>query len=83
MVMSILSSDARQDLINQIGGDARFVSGILYADDTLIVDEHGDLAGIYMQCILNQGEHYGLSFNWDKISMICIGCNLIIAKPWG
>ena len=83
MVMSVLISDARQDLVDQIGDDARLVSEILYADDTLIVDEHGDLAGIYMQCILKQGEHYGLSFNWDKISMICIGCNPIIAKPCG
>ena len=40
MAMSVLISDARQDLVDQIGDDARFVSEILYADDTLIVDEH-------------------------------------------
>ena len=45
-VMCVLISDARQDSIDQIGDDARFVFEILYADDTLIVDEHGDLAGI-------------------------------------
>ena len=33
-----------------------------------------------MQCILKQGGHYGIAFNWDKISMISIGCNPRIAK---
>ena len=83
MVMSVLIADARHDLNDQIGNDIEFISEMLYAGDTLIVDERGDLASTYMNCILNQGKHYGLTFNWDKISMIRIGCNPIIAKPNG
>ena len=79
MVMSVLIADAHQDLIEQIGDDAKFVSGILYADDTLIVDERGDLAGIYMNFILKQCDYYGLTFNWDKIPIITIRCNPILS----
>ena len=52
MVMSVLNTNARLDFINEVGDDAKFVSDIIYADDTLIVDERGDLASIYMKCIL-------------------------------
>ena len=56
---------------------------MLYIDDTLIVDRQSDLAGIYMQCILDEGQHYGLTFNWDKLSMININCHTLISKPDG
>ena len=78
--MSVLIADARQDFIHEVGDDAKFVFEIIYADDTLIVDERGDLAGIHMKWILKQVEHYVLTFNWDKLAMICISCNPIIAK---
>ena len=45
---------ARQDFINEVSDDAKFVSEIIYADDSLIVDELNDLAGIYMKYILNK-----------------------------
>ena len=83
IVMNVLIADARQNFINEVGDDAKLVSEIIYADDTLIVDERGDLAGIYMKCILKQSEHYGLTFNWDKLAMICINCDPVIAKPSG
>ena len=46
------------------------MSEILYADDTLIVDERGDLTSKYIEHILRQGNHDGLTFNFNKISMI-------------
>ena len=49
-------ADARQDFIDEVGDDAKFVSEIINADDTRIADERGDLASIYMKCILKQGE---------------------------
>ena len=55
IVMSVLIADARQDFIDEVGDDAKFDSEIIYiiyTDDTLIVDECGDLTSIYMKCIL-------------------------------
>ena len=49
---NILVADARQHLIDEVGDDAKLVVEIVYADDTLIVDERGDMASIYMKCIL-------------------------------
>ena len=72
MVMSVEITDARQDFIHEVGDDVKFVWEIICADDTLIVDERGDLASIDMKCILKQGEHYSLMLNWDKLPMICI-----------
>ena len=48
---------------------------MFYADDTLIVDEHGELAQIYMHIIATQSIHYGLVFNWSKLEYMCIGCS--------
>ena len=48
------------------------MSEIIYADDTFIVDERGDIACFYMKCILKQREHYCLMHNSDKLAMFCI-----------
>ena len=39
MVMSVLIADARQNWSDIIGGQMQYVSEILYADDTLIVND--------------------------------------------
>ena len=59
------------------------ISEILSADDTLIVDERGDLAQTYMDCIVDKGRQYGLKFNWDKVQYITIGCAPALAQPNG
>ena len=51
MVMSVIITDARSNLHNNIGSQCNEVSEILYADDTLIVDRHGKLAQPYMDAI--------------------------------
>ena len=63
IMMSVLIKDARKDLIESIGDEAVHVHEILFADDTLIADETGQFAEIYMQCIQRQGACYGLSLN--------------------
>ena len=83
MVMSVLIADARQNLSDLIGDQMQYVSEILYADDTLIVDEQEDLAGAYMNCIFAEGQRYGLTFNWENIAMLNINCNTSITKPDG
>ena len=69
--------DARYDLIDAVGDD------FIYADNTLVVDDRYDFGSIYMKCILKLREYYGLTFNQDKLYMICINCDPIIAKPSG
>ena len=39
------------------------VGDVLYADVTLIVDEHGELAYIYIDIIATQRNHYKIVFN--------------------
>ena len=80
IMMIVLIPDARDDLIAAIGDEAKDVHAFLFADDTLIVDETGKHAEAYMHCIQPQGACYGLSLNWDKLMMICINYNLLIAK---
>ena len=53
---------------------------ILFADDTLILDEHSQFAEVYMRCIQRQCVCYGLALNWDKIIMLCINCSPNIMK---
>ena len=76
ITMSIVIADSRATLVETIGHSANVVSEILYADDTLIVDESCDFAQLYMDIIADQGNRYGLSFNWDKIEYICISYDL-------
>ena len=58
MVMSILIADAREELHKQVGNMADQICEFLYADDTLIVDEHGQLAEVCMHYIQRQGACY-------------------------
>ena len=81
--MSVIIHDARTDLHNCVGDISNEVSEILYADDTLVVDQHGDLAQIYMDIIARHGHHYGLQLNWDKLEEICVGCLPTLVRPDG
>lgn len=72
-----------RDLETQIGDLADDVSGVLYADDVLIVDQHGELADIYMQRIRKQGLYYGLQLNWNKLMFMSVNCSPTIRKPDG
>ena len=82
-MISILLDDASDDIIAAISDEAKDVHEIWFADDTLIVDETGKYAEVYMHCIQRQGACYGLSLNWYKLMMICINCNPLITKPNG
>ena len=52
----------------------------MYADDTLIINQDGNLVETYMYCIRDQGLYYGLDFNWTKIMYLSINCNPCIRK---
>ena len=54
IVMSVIITDARAALRDSVGDISSEVTEVLYADDTLIVDEHGELAQIYMDIIAAQ-----------------------------
>lgn len=81
MVMSILITDARIELHSYIGHFIDSISEILYADDTLVIDQHGELAELYMSCISKQGRYYGLSLNWTKIVFLAIGHDPLTLAP--
>ena len=83
MVMSVIITDARHQLHAHVGHVGSAVTEILYADDTLIVDHRGDSAEPYMEAIANEGNHYGLVFNWNKLEYLCVGCSPSIAQPDG
>jgi len=72
IVMIVIITDARAALRDSVGDISNEVTEVLYADDTLIVDEHGELAQIYIDIITIQGDHYGLAFNWTKLEYICV-----------
>ena len=63
IMMSVIITDARAALRDSVGDISSEITEVLYADDTLIVDEHGELAQIYIDIIAIQGNHYGLVFN--------------------
>ena len=81
--MSVIITDARAALRDSVGDISSEVTEVLYTDDTLIVDEHGELAQIYMDIIATQGNHYGLVFNWSKLEYMCIGCSPSLVQPDG
>ena len=83
IVMSVIIHDARADLRACIGDASNNVSEIMYADDTLIVDQDGDIAQIYMDIIARHGCHYGLQFKWDKLEYLCVRCTPALVKPDG
>ena len=70
-----LFTDARAAFRDSVGDISSEVTEVLYADDSLIVDEHSELAQIYMDFIATQGNHYRLVFNWSKLEYMCIGCS--------
>ena len=48
---------------DRLGADSEFVHEFLFADNTLIIDEHGQLAYVYMHCIPRQGAYYRLTLS--------------------
>ena len=81
--MSVIIKDARTNLHDSIGDLSNEVNEILYADDTLIVDQHGNLAQQYMDAIAHQANHYSLVCNWSKLEYLCIGCSPSLVQPDG
>ena len=63
--MIVLIADARSRFELHAGNFASDCTEILYADDTLIIDERGSLASAYMQCILAEG----IDMDWPLIGI--------------
>ena len=53
---------------------------VLYVDDTLIVDEHCELAQICTDTIASQRHYYGLVFNWSKLEYMWIRCSPFLVQ---
>ena len=61
--MTVIITDPQAVLRDSVGDISSEVIEVLYADDMRIVDEHNELAQIYMDIIATQGNDYGLVFN--------------------
>ena len=65
------------------GRRADLVRVIIYADETVISDEDGELAEQYMKHIATVGSRYELALNYDKLALMSIRCTPQIRKPDG
>ena len=81
--MSLIITDARVAHRDSVGDINSEVKELLYADDTLIVDERGELAQIYMDIIATQGNNYSLVFNCSKLEYMCIRYSPSLVQPDG
>ena len=60
-----------------------FVSELVYADDTLIVDVSESNVQSFMECIATVGSEYGLQFNWSKLEALPLRQQAAIHQPDG
>ena len=47
---------------------------LIYADDTLLIDNSVASVQKYMEVIISTGMEYGLKINWDKVDVFGIRC---------
>ena len=59
------------------------VNGLVYADDTLLIDVDAAVVKSCMDCIRDAGQQSRLSFNWSKIKAIPVRAEAAIRKPDG
>ena len=43
---------------------------LLYADDTLLIDDSSDTLQKFMEAVKRAGQEYGLALNWKKTRSI-------------
>ena len=48
--------------------------GLLYADDTLLIDTDAETLHQYMNIIVKLGAGYGLQINWKKVELLAVRC---------
>ena len=68
-MMTVLMNDAKHDLVTKHGVELAHglvCHGCLYADDTLLIDVHGNNLQLYMECVAEHGKLYGLSLSWGQ-----------------
>ena len=75
--------DARSTFRNHVGDLANSIHEILYADDILVVEEDSELSKLYMEIIADEGSHYGLVFNSNKLQYLSIGCDPELVRDNG
>ena len=86
VVMTVLLHDAKEAALHDRGGYdplSNVVRELVYADDTLGLTMSTASAQCYMNKIVEQGRHYGMSFNWSKLEAMNVRCEGAVRTPDG
>jgi len=86
MVMTVLMHDAKQALnVNPAyaAHSEAVVEELLYADDTLLIHSDAEVVRVYMDCVKQAGQNYGLAFNWKKLENMPVRCVADFFSPNG
>ena len=51
------------------------INNLIYADDTLLIDNSAESVQKYMEVIISVGMEYGLEINWDKVDVLGVRCH--------
>ena len=84
--MTVLIWDARAKVASAHEhhfGNQRLVYDLLYADDTLLIDDSSSRAQAYMEAIIEVGSEYGLEITWRKVDLSPIKCHPKITNTMG
>ena len=74
--MTILIIDAQSQLYDygDIFSKKIHIHELLYADDTLLIDDSDSCLQKYMDIIRDLGREYGLELNWKKVEYLSVRC---------
>jgi hypothetical protein len=81
IVMTVLVTDAKHLLEEKVGPNE--VRELLYADDTLLIDQSGGHVQEYMDCVHSIGAEYGLAFNCGRLEACTVNCKEVVLRPDG
>ena len=77
MLMTVIMHDATNKLQNSFGDILKSplsVHDLIYADDTLLIDNSSDSIQKYMESVISTGAEYGLEINWSKVDLLGVRC---------
>ena len=86
ILMTILMMDAQselQEVSKETVSSSLLVQDLLYADDTLLIDDRPEILQAYMEIIVRLGAGYGLAINWKKVECMTIRCHAAFVDSVG
>ena len=77
MLMTVIMHDATNKLQNSFGDILKSplsVHDLIYADDTVLIDNSSDNVQKYMESVISTSAEYGLEINWSKVDLLGVRC---------